>query len=253
MAEALQLVGVLDGVLPFALVGADYQRHLALELGAQSQSIVDHHVAQVVEPAFHVVHPGGSTLQTVCRADVEHQEAVDVADQGFVIQIRSEQIRVSGLHATVAAHIQVPAALGGNDADVFALGLCAFTGTAGHRHLDLVRRTQAAIAFLHLDGHRDTVLHAVTAPGAADTGFDGAQRLGIGVAGLEARVYQFFPDQWQLVDTRTEQVDPLSSGDLGVEVVALGHLTQHDELVSGDLATGDTWHYRVGAVLLHVG
>src|SRR5690606_10618431 len=103
-----------------------------------------------------------------------------------------------------AAHIEVPAALGGDDAHVLALGLGTFAGATGNRHLDLVRRAQSAIAFLHLDGHGDAVLYAVAAPGTANAGFDGAQGLGIGVSRLEAGVDELLPDQWQLVDTGTE-------------------------------------------------
>jgi hypothetical protein len=58
------------------------------------------------------------------------------------------------------------------------------------------------------------------------------------VAGFEAGLDQLAPDQRQLMQLGAEQVDALAAGDLGVEVVFLGHLADDDELVRGDLATG---------------
>ncbi len=72
------------------------------------------------------------------------------------------------------------------------------------------------------------------------------------MAGLEACFDQLSPDIRQLVQFCAEQVDPLSAGDLGVQIVFLGHLTEHDQLVRRDFATGDARHNRVSAVLLHV-
>src|SRR5712692_1399849 len=109
------------------------------------------------------------------------------------------------LHAAVAAHVQVPALLRGNDADVLALRLRAFARAAGHRHLQLVRRADAAVAVLDVDRHRDRVLNAVAAPGAADARFHGTQRFSVGVTGLEAGVDQVPPDERQLLDARAEE------------------------------------------------
>jgi hypothetical protein len=58
---------------------------------------------------------------------------------------------VARLHAAVAGDVEVPAALGGDDADVLALRLGALTRAAGHRELDLVRRAQALVAILEID------------------------------------------------------------------------------------------------------
>ncbi len=141
---------------------------------------------QIIEPAFEVVEPSRGALQTLGGADVEHQEAVDVADQRVLVEVGREQVRVARLHAAVAAHVQVPALLGGDDADVLALRFGAFAGAAGHGQLDLVRRAQALVAVLQVDREPDAVLHAVAAPGRADAGLHRAQGLAVGVAGLEA-------------------------------------------------------------------
>ena len=140
------------------------------------------------------------------------------------IEIARQQIRVPRLHAAVAADVEVPALLGGDDADVLALRLGALARAAGHRELDLVRRAQALVAVLELDREAHAVLHAVAAPGGADAGLHRAQRLAVGVAGFEAGVDQLAPDQRQLVHLRAEQVDALAAGDLGVQAVLLRDL-----------------------------
>src|SRR5690606_41471252 len=117
----------------------------------------------------------GRALQAVGGIDVEHQDAIDVAHQGLIIDIGGEQIGVARLHATVAAHVKVPALFRGNHTDILALCLGTFTGAAGHRHLDLDRKTQALVAALQVNRHADAVLHAVATPGAADAGLHRAQ------------------------------------------------------------------------------
>jgi hypothetical protein len=66
-------------------------------------------------------------------------------------QVLGEQLGVARLHAAVAAHVQVPALFGGDDADVLALRLGAFARAAGDAELDLVRRAQALVAVLERD------------------------------------------------------------------------------------------------------
>jgi hypothetical protein len=138
---------------------------------------------------------------------------------------------VARLHAAVAAHVEVPALVGGDQADVLALRLGAFAGAAGDAELDLVRRAQALVAVFQRDREADAVAHAVAAPGRADAGLHGAQRLAVGVAGLEAGGDQLFPDRRQLVHARAEQVDPLAAGDLGVQAVFLGDHADRDQAV----------------------
>src|SRR6185312_4235104 len=98
------------------------------------------------------------------------------------------------LHAAVATHVQIPTLLGSNDADVLALGLGALTRATRDRKFDFVRRAQALVAILDLNGEPDAVLHAVAAPCGADAGLHGAHRLAIGMSGLEARGNQVRPD-----------------------------------------------------------
>jgi hypothetical protein len=83
--------------------------HLGFQFGADAQLVVDDHGLQVVQAAFEVVAPGAGALQAVGRAHVEHQEAVDVADQRFAVQVAGQQFGMARLHAAVAAHVEVPA------------------------------------------------------------------------------------------------------------------------------------------------
>src|SRR6202008_3115486 len=104
-----------------------------------------------------------------------------------------------GLHAAIAGHVQIPAVLGGDDTDVLALRLRAFTRAARHRELDLVWRAQSLVAILEIDREADRILHAVAAPGGAHATLHRAQRLAVSVAGFEAGIDELAPDERQLV------------------------------------------------------
>src|SRR5690606_13414209 len=221
LAEALEPGRIVQRAFPFALVTAHHSGHLLLQFGAEAELVVDDHGLQVVEAALQVFQPHRGALQAVGGADIEHQEAVDVADEGCVVEVGGKQVGMARAHAAVAADVEVPALVGGNYAEVLGLRLGAFAGAAGHRAFQFVRTAQALVAVLDVDRHAHAVLHAVTAPGATDTGFHRAQRLAVGVAGFEAGIDQFAPDGWQLVQPRAEQVDALAAGDLGIEVVLL--------------------------------
>src|SRR6185436_18284228 len=155
----------------------------------------------------------------------------DETDEGLVVQIGREQVRVARLHAAVAADVEVPAFLRGDDAHVLALRLRAFPRAAGDGHLELVRRAQPPVAVLDVDRHQHRVLHAVAAPRAADARLHRAQRLAVGVARLEARGNELPPDARQLLDAGAQEIDALRARDLGIEAVLARDLAQHDELL----------------------
>src|SRR5690606_6608174 len=142
--------------------------HLRLQLGADAQAVGDQHALQVVQPAFERFAPGAGALQPAGGAPVEHEEAVDQADQLVLLQTGGDQLGVARLHAAVAADVDVPALGGGDHAHVLALRLGAFARTAGDAELDLVRRAQALVAVLQFDREAHAVIHAVAAPGRAD-------------------------------------------------------------------------------------
>ncbi len=175
------------------------------------------------------------------------------SDRGLFVEVGGQQVGVPRLGAAVAADVEVVALLGGDQAEVLALGLGAFADAAGDRRLDLVRRADAAIALLDADGEADRVLHAVAAPGRADAALHRAQRLAVGVAALEAGGDQLLPDVGKLLHLRAEQIDALAAGDLRVQAVLLGDLPEGDQLVGRDLAAGHARHDRVQPAALHVG
>ncbi len=217
------------------------------------QAVVEDHLAQIVEAAFQVIHPGTGTLQTICRANVEHQETVNGADQRFVVQIAGEEVRVARLHPAVAAQIEVPAFVRGNHPHVFALRLCALTGTAGDRHFDFVRRAQALVAVLQPDREAGGILHAVAAPGRPDAGFHRAQRFPVGMSGLKPGLHQRLPDFRQLFERGAKQVNTLPAGNFAVKAIAFRDLADGDQPVGGHFTRRHPRDDGVRSVLLNIG
>ena len=138
--------------------------HELLQVRGDAEGILADHLADVVEPALGRLHPRRGALQAVGGADVEAEEAVDVADQRLLVEVRGEQFGMTRRRATVTGDIEVPAVLRGDDADVLAAGLRALAGAAGDTHLELVRTAQAAVAQLQVHGETDRILLAVAAP-----------------------------------------------------------------------------------------
>src|ERR1700737_717000 len=165
MAEALAGLRIGDRLLPLALVGVDHVLHLRFQFGGEPELVLHHDVDEVLETALQAVAPYAGALEPGPWADGEHQEAVDVSDERRLVEIGREQLGVARLHAAVAAHVEVPALLGRDDADVLALRLRAFAGAARDREFELVRRAQALVAVLDLDRESDRVADAVAAPG----------------------------------------------------------------------------------------
>src|SRR5690606_22832093 len=145
------------------------------------------------------------------------------------------------------------AVLGGDDAEVLAPRLGALAGAPGHGRLQLVRGAQPPVPQLEADRHGGRVLDAVAAPGGPDARLHRPQRLAVGVPRLEPGLDEPPPDLGELLDAGAEHVDPLPSGDLGVEAEVAGDLPDDDELVGGDLPAGDARHHRVRPVPLQVG
>ncbi|VFS43743.1 Uncharacterised protein [Enterobacter cancerogenus] len=239
--------------MPFALVGVHHPGHLLLQFVRNTQAVIKNDLAQIVEAALKIVHPGAGALQAIRRADIEHQEAVDGADQRLFIQVAGEEIRVARFHPAVAAKVEIPAFVRGDHPDIFALRLGALAGTAGNRHFYLMRCPQAFVAVLQFYRETRGVLHAVATPGGPHAGFHRAQRLTVGVPGLKSGLHQRLPDRRQLVERRAKQVDTLPAGDLTVQAVALRDLADGNQPVGRDLPGRHTRHDGVGTVFLDVG
>ena len=72
-------------------------RATASSKSAANPASVADHVPQMVDAAVQTLDPRRRALQTIRGPQVEHQEAVDVADQCLVVEIGCEQIGVFGV------------------------------------------------------------------------------------------------------------------------------------------------------------
>ena len=107
-AEALW-IGRLHHLLPLALVGVDEQLHAALELRSDPEVIVDHHLAEVTDPAGQALQPARGSRQPVGGLDVVHQEPIDQAEQRGFVEVRRQELGVTRLRAAVPAGGPLPA------------------------------------------------------------------------------------------------------------------------------------------------
>src|SRR6185437_605144 len=244
---------IVDDFSPLAFVAVHEELHLLFQSVADAQTVVDDYFAQPFDAAVHFFKPNGSAHQPVGRLDVVHQKAIDVLDAGFGVEVGGEQVGMAWLGAAVAAHVEIPALLRGDDAEVLALRLGTFADTAGYRRLDLVRRTNALVTILDADGEADRILHAITTPRCTDATLHRAQCLAVSVAALEAGANQFLPDVRQQMHGGTEQIDALATGDFRVQAVFLRHLTENDELIGRDFAARHARYHGVGAAALEIG
>ena len=64
--------------------------------------------------------------------------------------------------------------------------------------------------------------------------------------------HELGPDVWQLVDACAEQVDALTTRDLGVQAIFLRDLREHHQFLGRDLTARDTRHDRIRAAALDV-
>src|ERR1700685_4342583 len=138
--------------------------------------------------ALHLVEPDAGAREPIGRPDVEHEEAVEVADGGSLVDVVHEEIGVTWIGASVAADVNVPAPLGGNESNVFALSLRAFADASADAALDLVRRPNPLVTVLDEHGERRRVLDAESAPRRADAALHRSERLAVRVAALQAGV-----------------------------------------------------------------
>ena len=116
-----------------------------------------------------------------------------------------------------------------------------------------MRGADALVAVLHPDGEAHRVLNTEAAPGRTHTALHRTERFAVSMATFETGIDQVFPDVGKLIHPGTEQVDPLTAGDLGIEFVFLSDLTQHDELVGRDFSAGDSGHDGVKSLALNIG
>jgi hypothetical protein len=90
-----------------------------------------------VEPALVLLLPWRRALEAVGGAHVVDEVTVDDRDGGLVVDVLDEQLGVPWGEPAVAADVDVPAVVGGDEADVLAARLGALAGTAGDPSLIL--------------------------------------------------------------------------------------------------------------------
>ncbi|KAI3479918.1 hypothetical protein L1887_57905 [Cichorium endivia] len=161
---------------PFAVVGAYQYLHLALEILADAQLVIDNHLLESFESSGELFDPARCALELVGRADVEEDKAIQNLDRLAPRDVLGDELGVARLSAAVAAHVDVPALGGGDQAEVLALSLGTFAHTARDTAFELVRGAQTLVARLELVCEADRITDTVSAPCAAHARLYRAQR-----------------------------------------------------------------------------
>mmetsp|Transcript_66739 Transcript_66739/g.184833 ORF Transcript_66739/g.184833 Transcript_66739/m.184833 type:complete len:303 (-) Transcript_66739:854-1762(-) len=252
LLELLLHLLVVHHLLPLALELAHVVLDERLQVCADPEGVLDHHLLQVVQAARELLQPRRGALQVLGGGNVEHEEAVRVPQAGGLVDVCRQQLGVPRFRTPIATDVHVVARLGGDEAQVLSLGFRALAEASGARHLDFVRGAQALVALLQGDGHAHGVLLPIAAPRAAHAALHRAQGLSVGVPGLEARVHQVFPDGRELVHGGTVHAQALGTRDLRPQAVLLRHGADGDELVRRDVPARAPWDHGVGARLLDV-
>mmetsp|Transcript_3808 Transcript_3808/g.8865 ORF Transcript_3808/g.8865 Transcript_3808/m.8865 type:complete len:262 (-) Transcript_3808:2058-2843(-) len=233
--------------------------HSLVELVANSERVLDNNLLEMLNGTTAVLAagelclPGSCTFKLISSQDVVHEVAIDVLENGVLVNISSKKQRMDGVDSAVATNVEVVTIFGCNHAKVLALSLGTLTDTPRNGRLHFVGRAHALVSVLYANCKAHGVLDAIATPGGTNAGLDGAKSLAIRVATLQSGLAQLFPDVRELILGGTEQIDTLGSGDLGVEIVLLGDLAHCDELVGGQLASRNTRDDRVRPSSLHVG
>ena len=69
------------GTVTAATQTLEPEKNETFELGAKAKAVVNNDIAQIIQTAFEVIHPGSGALQTVGGFDIKHQQPVDIAKQ----------------------------------------------------------------------------------------------------------------------------------------------------------------------------
>lgn len=95
-------LGVPDGLGPFVKVAGHQALHLRFQRGADAELVVEDHLPEVLDAAGEALEPSCRALELVCRADVEHEVAVEDGDHVCGRHVLGEELRVLGLGTAVA-------------------------------------------------------------------------------------------------------------------------------------------------------
>ena len=93
LLEEPTFFGVVDHRFPFALIGINELTASVARARPRCRGGRDDHVAKVLDPALHVLEPDRSPGQAVGRADVVHEEPVEIAKRGVLVEVGGERDR----------------------------------------------------------------------------------------------------------------------------------------------------------------
>lgn len=213
---------------------------MLLKVCANAELVFQDNFAEVFDTSGQILNPSCSSLELVGRSNVEAEVSVQDGDDIIRRHVFGKKLRVSRLSSTVPADKDIEAFLGGDEAKVLVLRFGTFTYTARNAALEFVRSSNTLVPLLESDGHANTVTDTEAAPSRSYAGLDSTQRFCVSMTGFHTAVHEFPPDLGQVVFLRPEHVDTLTTGDLAVKTILLRHGANDDELLRGDLASGDT-------------
>ena len=116
-----------------------------------------------------------------------------------------------------------------------------------------MRSAQTPVSFFHANRITHTVVKPKPAPGTSYAAFYGSQRLAICVAAFKPCFDQLFPDHGKFVEVRTEQVDALAAGNLGIQIIFFSDPADGHQLIRGDFSSGNPGYNGIGPAFLNVG
>mmetsp|Transcript_47884 Transcript_47884/g.113791 ORF Transcript_47884/g.113791 Transcript_47884/m.113791 type:complete len:437 (+) Transcript_47884:528-1838(+) len=253
LTELLLQGFVVDNLLPLALKGLHVSLHHGLEICADSQHIVDDHLAQVLDSAWELLQPRRGALQMLCRGDVEHEESVNILQACLLIQGGCEEHGVLRFGPTIAGEVQVVTAACGDAPDILAPSFRTLTQAARNRHLDLVRGAQPLVPVLQGHRHADRVLLPIAAPRATNAALHGPQRLAVGMTRLEPGINHLLEYLRQLMHRCSIHSQSLCPCDFGPQPILLRCGSNGNELIWGDVSSSTARNDGVRASLLDIG
>mmetsp|Transcript_21805 Transcript_21805/g.64289 ORF Transcript_21805/g.64289 Transcript_21805/m.64289 type:complete len:742 (+) Transcript_21805:219-2444(+) len=259
LLELLAARGILDDLGPFVVVGIDEVLHAIIELSANAEGVLDDDLLEMFDRSASVLAGGELLLprrhafHLIGGQYVIHNVSIEIGQHRILVDIGGEKLGVFGDGAAVPPDVQVVSVLGGDHAEILTDSLGAFPRASAHPALHLVRGADALVSILDPYGEADRILNAVAAPRRSDARFDGAEGLPVRVSALESGVAQILPNVGELMLRRAEEIDPLPSRNLGVEVVLVGGDAEGDELIGAELSSRDAGYDGIGTPALHVG
>mmetsp|Transcript_844 Transcript_844/g.1521 ORF Transcript_844/g.1521 Transcript_844/m.1521 type:complete len:395 (-) Transcript_844:1676-2860(-) len=241
------------------MVSIDKILHASVQFVTNTKRIFDNDFSQMFDWATAALSrrkfllPHSGAFQFVSGQDVVHNVSIQVLDDSVFVNVRRQQLRMDGIGTSITTDVEIVSVLCGNHTKIFALGFGTFSSTSRDGRLHLVRRSDTLVSVLDASSKRNRFLDTVSAPCRSDARFNGTKGLSVGMTGFEANLAKCFPNFGQFVLGSSKQIDALSTCNLAVQVVFLGHFTESDELFGSTFTGRHARNDRVRSTTLHVG